>query len=726
MSVRPLVRASVVLTSVLALLAINPRPSGAIRLAWKSGETDLSFTEARSCTLFVQAEPGSVLPVEWRLVWVAANDSGPSSPIAFVAEEGASGDPAAVCEVVGPSNPVDAASRAVVARYCSANAASDSVARLILDAPSGVRGRLQVVAFEASPTDSMAGTTIRSGEITLNGGCGGSYPPVVFRAASTHRLGQLDVRLVGTNLDQVTQVPISARDSSWTYPLTLTTKSSECVSAHGVLAAPLPDFVVAAQGGGGGVGAASVPADDFPPLSPQACFATFEGSLDTTGMQPKDFAFVYAGDSWHVFYTRQYQTGYADRTNARRIGHARSTDQHLSSWTVLSRDSIHVREGRIWDNLHVWAPTIVRKPGDITFYMFYTGVQLDTLSQSPTLVTSEIQRIGIATSLDLDSWKQDSTPVYFNKKTSWAFHDSTQDVAWAFRDPFVMPDPEHTGEWLLYFVAVDSCARISGSNQCSSQFVVGVARTQNKNLRNWADVGPLVRTAQSHMAADRDESPHALFRKGNWWLIYTSNHFWGDQITYALNGTSPASLDTTTWTAPDSLKAITCGQHAFPSSLNQWHATEYVGIGPNEYLSAFSDDLFNGGVIQFTQVVAPDGSCPSDSIRLDCPDAWTAVEPGAGGGLSRPIEFVNAGAIPAHGVARLRLSISRPGRIHVAVYDLLGRRVRTLMDGWMTDGATTLLWDGRFEGSGVAGSGIYFARATGAAGRAVVRIPLVR
>src|ERR1044072_7756206 len=76
MSVRPLVRASVVLTSVLALLAINPRPSGAIRLAWKSGETDLSFTEARSCTLFVQAEPGSVLPVEWRLVWVAANDSG--------------------------------------------------------------------------------------------------------------------------------------------------------------------------------------------------------------------------------------------------------------------------------------------------------------------------------------------------------------------------------------------------------------------------------------------------------------------------------------------------------------------------------------------------------------------------------------------------------------------------------------------------------------------------
>jgi hypothetical protein len=181
-------------------------------------------------------------------------------------------------------------------------------------------------------------------------------------------------------------------------------------------------------------------------------------------------------------------------------------------------------------------------------------------------------------------------------------------------------------------------------------------------------------------------------------LIYTSNHFWGDQITYALNGTSPASLDTTTWTAPDSLKAITCGQHAFPSSLNQWHATEYVGIGPNEYLSAFSDDLFNGGVIQFTQVVAPDGSCPSDSIRLDCPDAWTAVEPGAGGGLSRPIEFVNAGAIPAHGVARLRLSISRPGRIHVAVYDLLGRRVRTLMDGWMTDGATTLLWTAGSKG----------------------------
>jgi hypothetical protein len=114
----------------------------------------------------------------------------------------------------------------------------------------------------------------------------------------------------------------------------------------------------------------------------------------------------------------------------------------------------------------------------------------------------------------------------------------------------------------MYFVTIDSTL---------NRFVVGVAATEAGDIRNWKDVWPLRRTSAAFMDADRDESPHALFRHGKWWLLYTSNHYYGDQITYSLNATSP--VDSSTWSRPDSLKAITCGEHDFPTSINQWHAT---------------------------------------------------------------------------------------------------------------------------------------------------------
>jgi hypothetical protein len=422
------------------MLVLLAGPSSAIEPRWSSGGPDLSFTAARQCTLFVESEAGQVLPRDWQLVWVAGSDSA-TVPITFRAEP-AAGDPAAACELVQPSDPAAVAERMVGARFCAASGGGVTSSRLVLDAVEDARAKFQVVAFVPSSSDSMEGTTLRSSEITLNGGFSGSYPPVVFRAASSHHFGQLDVRLAGANLGGVSSVPISAADASWIYPLTLISKTDERISAQAVLAAPLPAIVVGAADGGGGLGAALVAADSFPPLDPQSCFSNFAGAQDTTALLPKDFAFIDAGDAWHIFYTRQYGTpNYTDRTNTRRIGHAVSTDQHLSSWTIVDRSEIQVREGRVWDNLHVWAPSIVRQ--GITYYMFYTGVQLDTLEQDPQLKTSEIQRIGIATSVDLNNWAQDAEPVYFNKKTSWAFQDSSQhgNNSWQFRDAFVMPNP---------------------------------------------------------------------------------------------------------------------------------------------------------------------------------------------------------------------------------------------------------------------------------------------
>jgi FlgD Ig-like domain len=713
MSARVVATGRIIQASLVAL-ALTPCSSGAIQLHWSNGTTNLTYTEARRCTLLVEAEAGETLPPGWRLQWVSATESETPATLVFQAEA-AESDPAAACEIMDAADPAAAASRAVTARFCSATAGTS--ARLILDAPAGASARLQAIAFVPSESDSMEGTTLRSPEVTLNGGCNAAYAPVVFRASSTHHLGQLDVRLRGTNLDAVNSVPISAPDSSWTYPLSVESKSSEQLTAHAVLAAPLPDVLVGAADGGGGLGAAYVPADEFPPLDPESCASTFSGSQDTTGLQPFDFAFIDAGDSWHIFYTRQNTVGgYTAQTNSRRIGHAVSTDQHLSTWTVVDRSAIQVREGRIWDNLHVWAPTIVRK--GITYYMFYTGVQLDTLQSDPLpLLTSEIQRIGIATSTDLISWAQDSSAVYFNKKVPWAPQDSSSGIeSWQFRDPFVMPNPGDPANWLMYYVTIDA--------QHLNRYVVGVAKTKDADIRKWEDVWPLERTSTEFMSADRDESPHAFFRNGNWWLLYASNHPDGDQITYTLSAGSP--IDSSGWSQPDSLKAITCGEHSFPTPLNQWHATEYVRVGPNEYLAAWGDDLFGGGTIHFTQIRAPNETCPTDSILLDCPDVWTEVESNRDGRPLKPIALTLFGQCPARGATSLRLVHGAREQVHVAIYDLLGRRVKTLLDESVPAGATVLSWDGRGEQGAVVSSGIYFARATSRAGRSAVRIPLLR
>ena len=680
--------------------------------------------------LVIQADSASTLPSSWVVNWVA--DSAGIRWIAVDSLFACFADTAKVDSIWGPLTPADSAANVSTAHFCSASAAS--IAYYVLDLTGGSGGKLKVVMLD--PADSTH--VIESNEVTYNESVEGEYGPIILRATSVHRYGDLTVTVVGTGLGATQGVSIAAKDGLWTFPLTMTSRSDSLLTAGGTLAAPLPECTVEATTDGKTIATTSLGADSFPPFEPESSSSYFNASLDTAGMLAKDFAFVNAGDSWHIFYTRQYTTGYNEHENQRAIGHAVSTDRNLSTWTVVDRSAIRSRDGHIFDNLHVWAPNIFRKPGDITYYMFYAGVELDTISVPPNLKRSQIQRLGVATSTDLIHWTQDPDPIYWNRMALWTYQDSTHSLtdigggdfysdAWQFRDPFVMPDPDNPGRYLLYFVAIDSCARIAGSGGCASQFLVGVARTpagDPGNLRKWADVGPLLRTSQSHVAANRIESPTALSRGGNFWLMYTANRTYGDQLTFTYNP-HPASLDTSAWVRPDSLKAITCQQHNFPSTLNLWHAPEALNFATNQYLMAWSDDLFNGGTIQFSQIRPPDGTCPTDSFQLVTPDMVTGIAPEPSSTVTSPVSLALAGASPAHSTARLVLSLARPMEVHVAVYDVSGRRVRTLLRGVVPAGSRQVIWDTHSEQGAPVGSGIYFVRATWTVGRQVVRVPLI-
>ena len=67
-----------------------------------------------------------------------------------------------------------------------------------------------------------------------------------------------------------------------------------------------------------------------------------------------------------------------------------------------------------------------------------------------------------------------------------------------------------------------------------------------------------------------------------------------------------------------------------------------------------------------------------------------------------------------------------PGMVYVLVYDVLGRRIATLVQGMLAPGRHEVRWDGRTDGGSAAGSGPYFYRLQQGRKQAVRTMLLVR
>lgn len=147
-----------------------------------------------------------------------------------------------------------------------------------------------------------------------------------------------------------------------------------------------------------------------------------------------------------------------------------STD--IVQWIQLA-PVIQVRPTK-WDNLHVWAPSIVEQSG--VYFLYYTGVTHVPFGYN------WYQRIGVATSTELLNWQRYDEPVYDAAHSSWALSDSSRELGCVFRDPFVMPDPGVPGAWLMYHVATPTAAL--------PQRIVGHARNLG-GFTPWLDSAPM-------------------------------------------------------------------------------------------------------------------------------------------------------------------------------------------------------------------------------------------
>ncbi len=151
-----------------------------------------------------------------------------------------------------------------------------------------------------------------------------------------------------------------------------------------------------------------------------------------------------------------------------------------------------------------------------------------------------------------------------------------------------------------------------------------------------------------------------------------------------------------------------------PTSVEYGHqASEVVRFGNAWYWGAY-----DGEEIRFRKVTwANAPHCGLTNVDL----AGVVDAKGAVGAQLRVVECALGG-----GRVRLRVDMPWRDRMTLRVYDVAGRRVRTLVDGLMDKGSTVMAWDGKNESGSRVASGVYFVRLGACGGVRVVRVVLAR
>jgi beta-fructofuranosidase len=188
-----------------------------------------------------------------------------------------------------------------------------------------------------------------------------------------------------------------------------------------------------------------------------------------------DFWFADDGEQFHLFYLhapRSLGDPHLRHRNAR-IGHAVSTDLH--EWTDLGV-CLEPSGGDAVDAHATWTGSVVRD-ADGTWHMFYTGSRFLRPDAH-----ANIETVAVATSRDLHTWVKHPER---SLSADAAHYERLGDSVWpeeAWRDPWVMPDPEG-GWWML----VTARAR-TGADELD-RGVVGVA--SSPDLVSWSAVEAL-------------------------------------------------------------------------------------------------------------------------------------------------------------------------------------------------------------------------------------------
>lgn len=112
-------------------------------------------------------------------------------------------------------------------------------------------------------------------------------------------------------------------------------------------------------------------------------------------------------------------------------------------------------------------------------------------------------------------------------------------------------------------------------------------------------------------------------------------------------------------------------------------------------------------------VVEVEYSAPGDTVVagvFGVSDYFRLLTPTAAQDIPARLEFSPISPQPSHGATRMRYGLPRGAQVDLEVFDVQGRRVRTLVSGPQDPGWHEVRWDGGTDGGGRVGSGLYYAR----------------
>lgn len=660
----------------IALLGISctPLAAEAIELHWVGGATDLTATSATVCTLWVTPSASELtLPAAWRVLWVgeSAGDSG------LVFRDTGVPDASPICAFSGPTTEADALSHTITIDFCGdGDAQPGTRVAYVVEVPAMFHGRIA-----ALPLNNYAHLTpggAQPSEVTVNGGTSAAFPPHVLTVTQFEdSTGTPTAGITGVGLDQITSVTLasgaaSARKgtrsaaTSESFPITYQTPTALAVQLPGSLDGT--QSLVLGNGAGEPTAGATPDGTESEQLVGFRMFPPFP-------YRAKDFAFIRASGQFHLFYIRE-NLGIVSESdsNAIDLGHAVSTN--LMNWTHLP-PVMHTRADK-WDNLHVWAPSIVERSG--THYMFYTGVTKVPFNYE------WFQRLGVATSTDptLTQWTRGDAPLYSCYQVPWTTCDSSQFSGSQFRDPFVMAHPEQPNQWLMNFVA-------SPSNLTPTNLqIVGAAQSGSLTAQ-WADLKPMLNTDGTGRFLGYCESPHQFHFNGLWYLFFTTNA--GRPITYE-TAASPVA-DSSGWSGHQRLYFM-AGAEA--EDTNAWFASEHLEHQSHHYFAAANS---RNNAIEIREMIP--GVAPNFSFGTPVVAVEDAPRP------PDPVALAYAGR-DGQGQVLLRVVLPTQGRVTIDLFDVLGRRTARAIDRVAPGGETLVSWDGRDRQGRPVASGVYFAR----------------
>lgn len=96
------------------------------------------------------------------------------------------------------------------------------------------------------------------------------------------------------------------------------------------------------------------------------------------------------------------------------------------------------------------------------------------------------------------------------------------------------------------------------------------------------------------------------------------------------------------------------------------------------------------------------------------------------GGVPTALVLAEARPNPFNPSTRIRYDVPRAGPVRLAIYDLAGRQVRTLLDGPASPGRHTATWDGRDDTGRHLASGVYVARLVAGAETSGLKLVLAK